>query len=257
MTPADRRREIVKIVLTKGRATVEELSATLDASKETIRRDLTDLAHNGKIDKFHGGATLPSGGGEGPFRERMIENAPAKVRIASAATALFHPGETLFVDTGSTTLFFAENLASVSGLTVITNSSEIARIVSVGGSGNKVFLIGGAFHGDNRETVGSLAVSQIQLFRAHHVVLTVAALNGRSGAMDFDLEEALIARAMIEQAERVTVLVDSSKFDHIAAFAVCPLERIDTLVSDKAPRGDLSDALKASDVRIVIADPGQ
>lgn len=253
MTPAKRRGEIVQIVQSAGRATVEDLAIRLGASRETIRRDLTDLARQGKVEKFHGGATIPSAGVEGPFRNRMTENAAAKVRIAAAAGALFSAGESLLVDTGSTTVFFAQILSNISGLTIVTNSAEIARIVSLGPAGNKVFLIGGEFSGDNRETVGRLAVSQIRSFRAHHVVLTIGALDARTGAMDFNIEEAQIARTMIEQAERVTILVDSTKFDRIASFEVCATDRIDTLVCDQKPQGQLLDALEAQGVHIVVA----
>ena len=251
MSPEARRDEIVKIVQSAGRATVEELATRLDASRETIRRDLSDLARLGKIEKYHGGAMLPSVGFEGPFRERMTANAAAKVRIAQAAARLFSPAETLFIDTGSTTVFFAEILSNIRGLTVVTNSAEIARIISLGTGASKVFLIGGEFCGDNRETVGSLAVAQIGSFRAHHAVLTIGALDARAGAMDFNIEEAQMARAMIEQAERVTILADNSKFDRIAAFEVCALSRIDTLVCEQAPQDSLAQALHAAGVRVI------
>lgn len=251
MSPEARRDEIVKIVQSAGRVAVEELAKRLDASRETIRRDLSDLARQGKVEKYHGGAMLPSVGFEGPFRERMTTGAAAKVRIAQAAARLFSPGETLFVDTGSTTVFFSEMLSNISGLTVVTNSAEIARIISLGAGGSKVFLIGGEFCGDNRETVGSLAVAQIRAFRAHHAVLTIGALDARAGAMDFNIEEAQVARAMIDQAEHVTVLADSSKFDRIAAFEVCALSRIDTLVCEDSPQDALAQSLAAAGVRLI------
>lgn len=241
------------IIRTAGQASVSELATRLETSRETIRRDLSALARHRKIEKFHGGATLPTAGLEGPFRDRMTQNAAAKVRIANAAQPLFAPGETLLIDTGSTTVFFAEMIAGLKGLTVVTNSSEVATVVSRGAAGNKVFLIGGEFVGDNRETVGSLAVSQLRAFRAHHAVLTVAALDARAGAMDFNIEEAQIARTMIEQSEKVTVLADASKFDRIASFEVCDLVRIDTLVCDRAPQGALRAALDAGGVRILSA----
>ena len=200
---------------------------------------------------------LPSVGFEGPFRDRMTANAAAKMRIAQAAARLFSPGETLFVDTGSTTVFFAEIISKISGLTIITNSVEIARIISLGTGGRKVFLIGGEFCGDNRETVGSLAVAQISAFRAHHAVLTIGALDTRVGAMDYNIEEAQVARAMIDQAERVTVLADSSKFDHIAAFEVCPLSRIGTLVCEETPKDGLAQSLQAAGVRVTDTGLGE
>jgi len=255
MTPSARRTEIVKTIRLRGRVTVGELAESLNISRETIRRDLFELARLGKVQKFHGGASLPVHTGEGPFRDRMSENAEAKTLIAAEAVKLVTPGETIFVDTGSTTLYFAEKLAEISNLTVVTNSAEIARLISLAPSQARTFLVGGEFNGDNRQTVGSLAVSQIRSFRAHHAVLTIGALDARTGVMDFNIEEAQVARAMIEQAEFVTVLADSSKFECIASFEVCSLDRVTNLVCDRPPSGKLDKALVEADVNILSVDP--
>ena len=129
-------------------------------------------------------------------------------------------------------LYFTERLAEISGLTVVTNSTDIARTVSSSGAHNRTFLLGGEFSSDNRQTVGTMVAAQIRSFRAHHAVLTIGALDGRTGAMDFNIEEAQVARAMIEQSESLTVLAESSKFDTIASFEVCPLARIARLVCE-------------------------
>ncbi len=243
MNPAARRVEIVNIIRERDRVAVDELAESLHISRETVRRDLTVLARAGKIQKFHGGAALPTVVGEGSFQERMRENVKAKVGIATRALELISPGETLFIDTGSTTLYFAEQLTSIANLTVVTNSAEIARILSSEGSRSRTFLLGGEFSSDNQQTVGSLAISQIRSFRAHHAVLTIGALDERTGAMDFNIEEAQIARAMINQAQTLTLLVDSSKFNRIASFKVCGLEQINNLVCDTPPSGNLGKAL--------------
>ena len=253
MNPADRQTQIVNIVRERNRIAVDELAQLLQISKETIRRDLSELARIGKIQKYHGGASLPMMTGEGPFRDRMSENAAAKALIAAEAVKLITPGETLLVDTGSTTLYFAEKLAEVSNLTIVTNSAEIARVISLAPSQSKTFLLGGEFNADNRQTVGSMAVSQIRSFRAHHAILTIGALDFRTGVMDFCIEEAQVARAMIEQAESVTILADSSKFQRIASFEVCSLDRVTYLVCDKLPPGKIQTALKEAGVKIVCA----
>jgi DeoR/GlpR family transcriptional regulator of sugar metabolism len=248
-----RQAKIVEIIRTKEQATVEELAVILGISRETIRRDLTGLANSGKIQKIHGGATSPRVFGEGSFQERMSDNTEAKARIAAMASRLFTVGETVFIDTGSTTLHFAENLSEISGLTIITNSTEIAGTVSLSASGNRTFLLGGEFNPDNRQTVGTMVAAQIRSFRAHHTVLTVGALDMRSGAMDYNIEEAQVARAMIEQSESVTVLVDSSKFNEVASFEVCSLAQIDRIVCETAPPDALAEALAAAEVQIILA----
>ena len=253
MNPAARRVEIVNIIRERDRVAVEELAASLHISRETVRRDLTVLARAGKIQKFHGGASLPTVIGEGSFQERMRENVKAKVRIAASARTLISPGETLFIDTGSTTLYFAEQLAELANLTVVTNSTEISRILCSEAEQSRTFLLGGEFNCDNQQTVGSLAISQIRSFRAHHAILTIGGLDARTGAMDFNIEEAQIARAMIDQAESVTLLVDASKFNRIASFKVCSLERVTNLVCEKNPTGKLHQALLKAGVHILAS----
>ena len=247
-----RQAKLIETVRRQGKVSVEDLAAILGASRETIRRDLTYLSELGKIQKVHGGARIPRLMGEGPFKQRLSESVDAKMRIASTATTLIAPGETVFIDTGSTTLIFAEELAKVAGLTVVTNSTEIARTLATANTANRVFLLGGEFGADNSQTVGTMAAAQIRSFRAHHAILAVGAIDARSGAMDYNIEEAQIARAMIAQSETITVLADSSKFDALASFEVCALSVIDRLVTDKAPPPDILEAFESGGGKIIL-----
>ncbi len=249
-----RHTHLLEIIRKSEKVSVEDLAASLNTSRETIRRDLTELAKSGKIQKIHGGATLPRTYGEGPFQQRMSENVEGKMRIARTAAGLFLSGETLFIDTGSTTLYFAEEIAKSSGLTVITNSTEIARTISLGNSNTRTYLLGGEYHPDNRQTVGAVVTEQIRSFRAHHAVLTIGALDGRTGAMNYSIEEAQVARAMIEQSKSLTILVDQSKFNALASFEVCPLARIDRLVCDAPPPYALTAKLKAAGTDVFVSD---
>ncbi len=253
MKPSERRVEILNIVRRQKRVYVDELANLLHISRETVRRDLGELERTGKIQKFHGGAELPGVHGEGRFLERLAENVPAKVAIATAALDLISPGETLFIDTGSTTLYFAEQLAGVANLTVVTNSTEIARILGADNHATQVFLLGGEYHADNRQTVGSMVIKQVGFFRAHHAVLTIGALDSRSGIMDFNINEAQVARAMIQQAESVTVLADVTKFGRIASFGVCGFDRITNLVCDRMPEKSIAASLEEAGVNIVVS----
>ena len=254
MNPATRQAEIANLIRQHDHVTVNELARTLNISRETIRRDLTELARTGKVQKFHGGASLPIIAGEGPFRDRMGKNAAAKMQIAVAATKLISPGETILIDTGSTTLYFAEELAETPNLTVVTNSTKIARVMSAEPAPARTFLLGGEFHGDNRQTVGSMAIAQLQSFRAHHAILTIGALDTRTGIMDYSIEEAQLARAMVEQAEALTILADSSKIDKIASFEVCDLSKVTNLVCDKPLSEKIKAVLLEANVNIIIAD---
>ncbi len=243
-----RQNQIVTILRECERATVDQLSDQLGISRETVRRDLTELEKQGKIQKFHGGATLPRTFGESGFQHRMRQNVEAKVKISKAAVDLFHDGETLFVDTGSTTVFFAEQLVSRKDMNVITNSMDVAGAMA--DSNNHALLLGGTYRHDNRQTIGATAAQQIKTYRTQHVVLTLGTLT-EFGAADFDQDEAEIAKAMIEQAAEVTVLIDKSKLRSNAPFVICPLENITRVVCDFKPEGALEAALIAAKTKVI------
>ncbi len=255
MRPTARRDLIVDLVRERQRVTVDFLADQLTTSRETIRRDLTELAGRGLIQKYHGGATVPdlSGAGlkgEGSFQARMQDHMREKRTVARRAAALFSPGDTLFIDTGTTTVIFAEELCRLSRLTVITNSVSIAQTI-VRGEENHAFLLGGEYSDDASENLGTLAVEQVSRFHATHAVLTVGAIEPE-GVFDYNLNEAEIARAMIAQSRHVTVLADGGKFSRSALFQVCPLAAIDRLVTNDVPQG-IVETLRLAEVETILA----
>lgn len=232
MKPHERQPQIEALIRREGEVSVEMLAARFDVSSETIRRDLGLLAEQGRVQKVHGGARRPWLVAEPSHGEREVASAEEKRQIGRRLAAGIAPGETLFIDTGSTTLAAAEALAVVPGLTVITNSCRLAERLAQAGSDAAIHLLGGRYGADNAQTTGSAVIEQIALFRADRAVLTVAALDPAQGAMDASLDEAQIARAMIRNARQVTVLADATKLGRHAAFAVCAIDEIGCLVTD-------------------------
>jgi DeoR family glycerol-3-phosphate regulon repressor len=256
MRPTSRQELIVGYLARQGRMTVDGLAASLSASRETIRRDLATLARAGRIRKYHGGAAPvgPTDTGlvtEGSFQARLSENIAEKRAVGRAAAALFRPGDSIFIDTGTTTVVFAEELGRLAGLTVITNSAMVAQHVGRSGQ-NRVFLVGGEYRDSSAQNVGRMAVEQIATLRAAHAVLTVGSIDV-DGILDFDPEETEIARAMIGQARTVTVIADRTKLGRPAVFKVCDYSRIQRLVIDVPPEGEIRQALLAAGVDIVVA----
>lgn len=242
-SPQVRQSRIAELVRKKGQVSVESLAESFETSQETIRRDLSALAESGLIQKVHGGAKLPRKRREDPFDQRMDHQSAAKHVMAQKLAERITPGETLFLNTGTTTVIAAETLARIERLTVITNSHRIAGILATKAPHSEIFLLGGRYDADNGETLGPMTLDGIRDFHADHAILTVAAVDARQGAMDANFEEAQISRSMIEQADNVVILADSSKLDRRAAFAVCPLETIDCLLAERLPDGALKDSL--------------
>ena len=250
MRPVERQARIIDLVRTRGRVTVDELVRDFSISAETIRRDLTLLATTGKIQKIHGGAVPPRDFGEGAFAQRMRQNTAAKRLIARQTHRLVSPGDTLFIDTGSTTLAMAEELNRIDDLTIVTNSTAIARVISSANESARVYLLGGAYSEDNRQTCGAMAISQLDGFHGDLSIITVGAVAAGVGVMDYNAAEAEIAAAMIARSDRTVILADASKFDRVAPFVVASFDRIDNLVCDSAPTVALAASLEQAGVKV-------
>lgn len=250
MKPHERQVRIAEIIRQEGEVSVEGLALRFEVSAETIRRDLAQLVESGRVQKVHGGARRPRLVVEGSFADRLGREATAKARIGRRLADAVEPGETLFVDTGSTTLATAEFLAAIPQLTVITNSCRLAERLSQAGSDAAIYLLGGRYHGDNAETTGPGAIEQVSAFQADRAVITVAAVLPEIGVMDASFEEAQIARAMIANARSLTVLADHTKIGRRAAFSVCACSEIDHLVTDQPLERENREALTAFGVDI-------
>ena len=141
--------------------------------------------------------------------------------MARLAARQFREGDSLLVDAGSTTALFAAELGRVGSFTVITNSLLVARELRDAPRKSEVYLLGGRYFGEGDEVLGPLVVEQIQRLQADHAVLTVGAVDEAGRCLDFNAEEAYIARAMIASAHKTTILADSSKLGRHALFQVC------------------------------------
>ncbi|NOR63720.1 MAG: DeoR family transcriptional regulator [Rhodobacteraceae bacterium] len=250
VSPSLRQAGIHELVTKRGEVSVELLAAKFGTSSETIRRDLTVLANAGQLRKVHGGARAAAAHGEGGFDARMRRNPLAKHLIAEKTAKLIKPRQTLFLDTGSTTLICAEALAKIKNLTIITNSTRIAATFAAGTGKAEVYLLGGLYRGDNAQTVGAGAINEIGSYQADFAILTAGAVN-HGGMMDFSRQEAMVAQAMAAASARVIALADHSKLNKRAAFKACDLEDLNILISDGTPDGALTKSLHAAGVEIL------
>jgi DeoR family glycerol-3-phosphate regulon repressor len=255
MKPIDRRERIAAIVKETSRVSVEELARILSTSHETVRRDLALLSERGVVRKVHGGAVHAQTALESPYGDRSLAAKAEKLAIANRAALLFEPGDSLLIDAGSTTAVFAEALARAGHFTIITNSIMVAKELWNASRRSDVYLLGGRYSGENHETAGPHAIEEIQRLHADHAVLTIGAIDPTGIFMDYNADEAYVARAMMASARQTTVLADSSKLGRQALFQVCEARQVDRLVTDKAPPLPLGEALRLAGVEVLLTDP--
>lgn len=250
MPPSKRQREILRLLEREGTVALSDLARKLDVSLETIRRDIKPLAGSGSLVKMHGAVSLLSTVGEAPFERRMRENSEAKRAIAAAVAATIRDGDSIMMDTGTTTSFLARELIGHRRLTVVTNSSDIARTLATLND-NKVYMAGGELRSDNGAAFGSTAIDFVSRFSVTHAIISTGAVNAE-GMMDYDLEEAEFARTVLMRGRRTLVVTDHSKFGREGLVRVSGFETITELATDRPPPSEIAEAIEAAGARLVV-----
>jgi len=245
---------ILRMVKSRGACSIVELAEMLEVSDETIRRNIRPLIEKNLLDKVHGGVVLPENADhEQPFMRRMMSNAAAKETIAELTAGLIADGDSLMMDTGSTTAITARFLRGHKALTVVTNCTEIARILATQPE-NRVYMAGGELRLDDPAIFGTSAITFVRQFNVKYAILSIAAISLQGEFMDHHMVQAEFSRAIIGQAQKTIVVADHTKFNTRTFVKVCSLQDVDILVCDQPPPDALLARLEQSDVKIVLPD---
>ncbi|MCB8876952.1 DeoR/GlpR family DNA-binding transcription regulator [Acidisoma silvae] len=228
----ERQQRIMEMIGTVGRVETDAIAAELQVSRETIRRDLLLLERDGKLRRVHGGAVRADPPPERPFRTRKRVQMDAKRDIARAAVALIKPGSSCFIDAGTTTATFAQELVHVPELLVITNSLEVAMTLRAANSNSEILLLGGLMGTEVPSTYGDVTIAEIARHRTDICILSPVALDPEAGVTYHDLNEAAVARAMMRHTSRSLILADHTKLGWVSRSVVCACSEIDDLISN-------------------------
>jgi len=251
MIPFERRENIVALLEERKMITVETLTKELFVSGATLRRDLQILEEEGRIRRTHGGATLPLHSMQDiPLLARRMERMPEKQAIARAAARFISPGDTLILDASTTTLALGEALRDMGSLTII--SSGLLTVQAFAVPGRHVLCTGGML----RENSASLAgVDAADFLRDHHGTWSVVSCRGLTpdGLWESVPEEAAIKRCMLDAGDKHMLLCDGTKMNQYYLCKTCELHRIDLIITDTYPQGDILRALQSAHVEIVVA----
>jgi DeoR family transcriptional regulator, fructose operon transcriptional repressor len=248
--PAKRHFELLRLIRQRGQMTVHELSACLQVSGDTVRRDLDLMARHGLLTRTYGGAVANENAvpQDSSLAHPIALWHPAEKYIAQAASQLIGNRETLLVNGGSTTTIFAAELAS-ENITLVTNNLGVPAVAP---AGCEVHVLGGRYRRDARATIGPLLLAGVSI-AADTAIIGVGGIAVEHGLTTALLEEALTARAMIEASGRTIVVVEASKFGRRCFARIAPLTSIDILVTDREPSSDLAQGLAEAGVQVIIA----
>lgn len=258
MHAAERERRILEALRPTGFVSYRDLEVLLDASPATIRRDLTRLEEAAQIVRVHGGAKLPEGEDSAaprlmgtPFDQSITQNLATKQAIGRAAAALCSPGEGVMIDGGTTTLQMCPHLDGL-GLQVLTNSLHIVNAL-LPQAGTRILLPSGAVFREQNIILAPAGEESMPRFHAPRLFMGAAAV-GPQGVMQADPVLVAAERRLIDRAEEVILLVDSSKFRTQSGTIVCGLDEIDTVITDSGIPQEMKHCLAANAVRVLIAD---
>lgn len=244
----ERRDEILKILGDREYVTVEEFSRLLSVSAVTIRTDLTSLEESGLLMRTHGGAMKSSMKGEARLiSNTMIENEMEKKAIAEKAASLIKPGNTIIIDSGSTTIHLIEHLKG-KNITVVTNNLLVLEKLK-SEDDIKIIALGGSLRRESMGTVGPLAEMAIKALNVDIYFMGAAAYN-RSSITSSDISESSLKRDMMVAADKVVFLADSSKFGKRAFSNICSWHDVDTFISDKMD-GEFKKELEEMGVEVI------
>ncbi|WP_346674793.1 DeoR/GlpR family DNA-binding transcription regulator [Enorma phocaeensis] len=235
MAAQDRRRYIQDELSQMGKVVVSELSSKLGVTEETIRRDLEQLEADGVLKRTYGGAIPNPVKRQTPnvqFYKRAVQRVSEKRTIARNALPLLEGMRTIAADSSTTTAEAVKMVKDRSDLTLLTNSTVAFQELE--NSKISVVSTGGEFHRGTLSLRGEAAKSAIKRYRVEALLFSCMGID-ENAVFDSRPEESEIKRALIEQAAKVILLADHTKFSQVAFVKVTTLDRIDYLITDKEP----------------------
>jgi DeoR/GlpR family transcriptional regulator of sugar metabolism len=229
LTSAQRQDEVLLHIKEKGSSTIGALAERFAVSEMTVRRVLYKLSDASLIIRTPGGAMwAPQGSMERTFLERSAKMSAAKDALGRAAARMVRDGDTVVLDSGTTTQYIARHLAARRDLVVVTASLAVLEELA-GIPGIQVRLTGGAYRRVSHDLCGSAVDEALGNVYADWVFFGAAALSFSKGAMNFDPD---MPKAILQAGKQRVLVIDNSKVGTEAAHRFCPIERCDLVIVD-------------------------
>ncbi len=227
-----RRSEILSLLRSQGQATVDGLADHFGVTVQTVRRDLTELAQEGRINRVHGGAMIRNGVTNIEYDERRGLHAEAKERIAALVASHVPDNVSLFINIGTTTEAVARALMDHQNITVVTNNMNVANIMA-GNPTCEIIVSGGTLRRSDGGLVGDLTTQMIEQFKVDIAIIGTSALDDDGDLLDFDLREVRVSKAIIRHARKIYLATDFSKFGRSAPVRIASLSELDSVFIDQ------------------------
>lgn len=253
MLPQERYENILKLFANTTVVKVEDLMKSFDVSVETARRDLNFLEKEGLIKKIYGGATLINKALTEPIsNDRLASHSTEKEAIGKKCSEFINDGDSILLEIGTTTLQVAKAIKHKKNLTVITNSIYV--INELLGSDINLYIIGGKIRHEEKAISGAVSMFELDNFHITKAIIGAGAITAQYGISDYNIEESLIRKKIIERSKQVFLVADNSKFGFDSLVHVCPISAIDLIITGRGLDNKLIKSFEDANANIVFAD---
>lgn len=252
LTYEERRQTILAQLSTEGKVQVHALAEIFNVSTETIRRDLDRLEKEGRLRKVYGGAVQTrSEWIEPTFIKRSEMYRSEKQSIGKLAASLVKEGETVILDNGTTTLEIMRHLKERADITVITNSVPILACALEDFQG-KIIFAGGEVNTNYQAATGAIAHQMLDQFKVNKAFISAGGISLSEGITEYNVDEALLSRKMMQRTEEAILVADHSKFGVTTFAHIAPIEQISMIVTDSGCAEEWVEALNKLDVEVLL-----
>lgn len=250
LTP--RQADIVALARETGRLDVDALAAQFAVTPQTIRKDLNELCEHGVLQRYHGGAMLPSSVANLAYEARRQLATEAKRRIGQKAAELIPNDCSLLINIGTTTEQVATALRSHTGLMVITNNINVVNILQ-GYTEIEVIVTGGVLRHSDGGIVGEPAVDFLRQFKVDYAIIGTSGIDDDGTLLDYDYREVEVSRKIVESSRHAILVADSLKYRRSAPVRIGHISDMDHFVTDAAPPARLRKICDESQVVVDVA----
>ncbi|WP_252502172.1 DeoR/GlpR family DNA-binding transcription regulator [Sporosarcina sp. Marseille-Q4943] len=253
MFPLERQKKILELLIVNKVLKISELAQELNVSVETLRRDINLLSSQGKIEKIYGGVKLVEWNfGESSIDVRMISRLEEKEMIAQKCSEYIHDGDCIYLDSGSTTYQIAKLIKNKKNLTVITNSIPVVNELLT--SDIELIIIGGKVRKEEKSVTSYDFLFNFHELNILKAFICASGITVENGISDYNLEEAITRKKMIELSKEVFVAADSTKFGKNVTIGIAPLDKIDYIITDQHVTKDLINQFKKTSTDLICVE---
>lgn len=245
--------EVLEYIYENKTVSLDKLCEIFNVSKNTIRRDLEYLSEKALIRKVYGGVTIMQSNKIVSYEDRTIKNSSPKLSIAKTAAEYIDDGDSIFLDSGTTTVNIIDSLADKKNITIFTTNLT-AIIKALPYNNLKIITLSGVL---NRETNSFTGINCTEILKNYNIKKCFMACTGISlenGVTNSSYLECEIKKAAIEKSAYRFLLTDSTKFDNIALMTFCDLKDLNYIITDRMPSNKFVSYFKDNDINLILSN---